>query len=133
MTDEQKMRDAMQRYIDTFNTRKLAELVSLYSVDASIEDPVGSPLKQGREAIRAFYEMAFQTGAKLSLAAPIRASHGNASAMAFDVALTLPEGDKLIQVIDVMTFNDAGEFTSMKAYWGPGDVHSAAAPHPAHP
>ena len=122
MCDENKMRAAMQAYIDEFNTQNLAGLVALYANDATVEDPVGSAVKSGRKEIEAFYDMALQTGAKLSLVAPIRASHGNAAAMAFNVELNMPEGPSVIQVIDVMTFNDAGKFTSMKAYWGPGDM-----------
>ena len=66
------------------------------------------------------------TGARLKLAAPIRASHGDSAAMAFEVRLTLDQGPMLIRVIDVMTFNDEGKFASMKAYWGPGDMISGA-------
>jgi len=47
-------------------------------------------LKKRQAEIAAFYKMAVQTGAKLSLAAPIRASHGSAAAMAFDVQLNMP-------------------------------------------
>ena len=125
MSDENKMRNAMQAYIDEFNAQNLTNLVHLYADDATVEDPVGSPVKSGHKEIEAFYDMGLKTGAKLSLVAPIRASHGNAAAMAFNVELNMPEGRSIIQVIDVMTFNDAGKFTSMKAYWGPGDMQPA--------
>jgi len=125
MSDENKMRNAMQAYIDEFNAQNLTNLVDLYADDATVEDPVGSPVKSGHKEIEAFYDMGLKTGAKLSLVAPIRASHGNAAAMAFNVELNMPEGRSIIQVIDVMTFNDAGKFTSMKAYWGPGDMQPA--------
>ena len=124
------MKDAMQAYIDTFNRADAAGIAALYADDATVEDPVGSPLKNGKAEIAAFYKMAVQTGAKLALAAPIRASHGNAAAMAFDVQLNmpahLPQGSGVIRVIDVMTFNDAGKFSSMKAYWGPSDMQMSA-------
>ena len=126
MTSEKKMKEAMQAYIDTFNRADADGIAALYADDATVEDPVGSPLKNGKAEIAAFYKMAVGTGAKLSLAAPIRASHGNAAAMAFDVQLTmppqLPQGSGVIRVIDVMTFNDAGQFSSMRAYWGPSDM-----------
>lgn len=70
--------------------------------------------------------MAVETGARLSLAAPVRASHSNAAAMAFDVHLTMPEGQSVIRVIDVMTFDEAGRFQSMQAYWGPSDMEVVA-------
>jgi steroid delta-isomerase len=122
MADEQVMKRAMQAYIDSFNRSDPQAIVDLYAEDATVEDPVGSPLKQGRAEIAAFYKMAVDTGAKLALAAPIRASHGNAAAMAFEVKLRMPQGPAVIRVIDVMTFNAAGKFTSMKAYWGPSDM-----------
>jgi steroid delta-isomerase len=122
MVKEQVMKQAMQAYIDCFNRSDSDAIAALYADDASIEDPVGSALKKGKAEIAAFYKMAVATGAKLALAAPIRASHGNSAAMAFDVQLNMPQGRAVIHVIDVMTFNDAGRFTSMRAYWGPGDM-----------
>lgn len=122
MVSEKKMKEGMQAYIDTFNRSDAAGIADLYTDDATVEDPVGSPVKSGKKAIAEFYQMAVQTGAKLKLAAPIRGSHGNSAAMAFDVELNMPVGRMVIQVIDVMTFNDEGKFTSMRAFWGPGDM-----------
>lgn len=122
MLNETTMREAMQAYIDRFNAQDLAGIVALYSDEATLEDPVGSPPKSGRAQIQTFYKAALETGAKLTLATPIRASHGNAAAMAFDVRLSMAHGPSMIRVIDVMTFNAAGQFTSMRAYWGPGDM-----------
>lgn len=116
------MKAAMQAYIDTFNRGDADGIADLYADDATVEDPVGSAPKVGKDAIRDFYRMAVKTGAKLSLAAPIRASHGRAAAMAFDVELNMPEGHGVIRVIDVMEFDDEGRFVSMKAYWGPSDM-----------
>ena len=131
MADEQKMKQAMQAYIDGFNRSDADAIVALYADDATVEDPVGSPLKKGKAEIAAFYKMAIQTGAKLTLAAPIRASHSNSAAMAFDVQLKMPPnmgGAKgVIRVIDVMTFDEQYRFTSMRAFWGPSDMDMQAA------
>lgn len=122
MTEESTMRKAMQAYIDAFNASDLAGIVALYADDARVQDPYGAAPKTGKQEIREFYAAALETGAKLQLSAPIRASHGDAAAMAFEVTLDLPQGAIVIHVIDVMTFDDAGKFTSMTAYWGPGDM-----------
>lgn len=122
MPSEQSMKAAMQAYIDHFNRADAGAIAALYADDATVEDPVGSPLKKGKAEITKFYEAAIATGARLKLAAPIRGSHGNSAAMAFDVELKMPEGQALIRVIDVMTFDEAGKFTSMRAYWAPGDM-----------
>lgn len=127
MTSEQQMRQAMQAYIDAFNVSDPDAIAALYADDATVEDPVGKkPLIVGKAEIAKFYKMAVATGARLALATPIRASHGDSAAMAFDVQLNMPQGRAVIRVIDVMTFNDAGKFTSMRAYWGQGDMEMLA-------
>jgi steroid delta-isomerase len=119
---EQTLKQAMQAYIDRYNADDLEGVVGLYADDATVEDPVGTPVKAGKAAIRDFYKYAMTTGARLSLAAPIRGSHGKAAAMAFDVKLNYQGASMVIRVIDVMTFDEHGKFTSMKAYWGPSDM-----------
>jgi steroid Delta-isomerase len=93
-------------------------VVALYAEDATVEDPVGSPVKRGKAEIHAFYTHSIATGAKLALDAPIRGSHGNSAAMAFTARI----GPVTVRVIDIMTFNEAGKVTSMKAYFGPADI-----------
>lgn len=112
------MKAALQAYIDAYNSGSAEAVVALFAEDAVVEDPVGSPPKRGREELLAFYREGIAAGAKLSLDGPIRGSHGNAAAMAF----TAQVGPVRVRVIDVMTFNDAGKFTSMKAYFGPDDI-----------
>lgn len=122
MPSEAQMKQAMQAYIDSYNRDDCEAVIALYAENATVEDPVGTPVKRGKAAVAAFYEMAMKSGARLALAAPIRASHGNSAAMAFDVQLRMPDGPAVIRVIDVMTFDDEAKFTSMRAYWGPSDM-----------
>ena len=122
MPNESQMKKAMQAYIDTYNKDDLEALLALYADDATVEDPVGKPVMSGKARIREFYTMAMKTGARLSLAAPIRGSHGTSAAMAFDVNLEYQGHKMVIRVIDVMTFNEGGKFASMRAYWGPSDM-----------
>lgn len=122
MPNEQKMKQALQAYIDLYNQDDLEGVVGLYADTATVEDPVGTPMKVGKAAIRDFYKYAMTTGARLKLAAPIRGSHGTSAAMAFDVNLKYEGAQMVIRVIDVMTFDEAGQFASMRAYWGPSDM-----------
>jgi len=118
MPSQETMKSAMQAYIDAFNSGSAAAVVALYAEDATVEDPVGSPPKRGKAEIQAFYSHSIATGAKLSLDAPVRGSHGNSAAMAFSARI----GPVTVRVIDVMSFDEAGKFTTMKAYFGPGDI-----------
>jgi len=117
MPAEAVMKAALQNYLNAFNANDLDALVGLFADDATVEDPVGSPPNVGKAAVRAFYEGALKNGAKLSLSAPIRGSHSNAAAMAFEAKI----GPLTVRVIDVMTFNEAGKIASMKAFFGPSD------------
>lgn len=124
MPSEQAMKAALQAYIDCFNAGDADGLIALYADDAVVEDPVGGAVYEGKEAIAEFYRYAVSTGAKLSLQAPIRASHGNAAAMAFTVDVVYEGKPARIHVIDVMTFDSAGKFSSMRAYWGKTDLEA---------
>ncbi|MDB5397185.1 MAG: steroid delta-isomerase [Rhodospirillales bacterium] len=117
MPSEASMKAVLQAYLDNFNAGNLDGLTGLFADDAIVEDPVGAPAHNGKAEIRAFYEDAMKNGAILSLSAPIRGSHGNAAAMAFEAKV----GPLTIRIVDVMTFNAAGKITSMKAYFGPED------------
>ena len=67
-----------------------------------------------------------ELGAVLKLSAPIRGSHGDAAAMAFEAVMKTPQGEVRVKVIDVMTFTDEGLIKSMRAYFGPGDIETSA-------
>jgi steroid delta-isomerase len=123
MISAPQMRAALQAYVDALNAKDLAGVVALYAEDATLEDPVGGPALSGRAAIAEFYGRVVPYGLEVRMVTEPRGSHGNAAAMAFEVVAPTPDGNRIrIQVIDVFTFNEAGKFTSMKAYWAPDDA-----------
>lgn len=123
MATEEQMRSALQAYIDNFNAKDGSALASLFADNARIEDPVGGPnIVEGQEAIAEFYRGAVEVVERVELAAPIRASHGQSAAMAFDIHIQTADQTMLIRAIDVMTFDNNGKIIDMKAYHGPGDV-----------
>lgn len=126
MPTEIQMKSALQAYIDAFNRNDLEAIIALYHDDATVEDPYGSSPREGKTQIVEFYRSAMANGATLQLCAPVRASHGDAGAMAFDAVVKLPQGEARVRVIDVMTFDEAGLITSMRAYFGPGDIEIKA-------
>ncbi|MCK0508142.1 nuclear transport factor 2 family protein [Aromatoleum anaerobium] len=126
------MRSVLERMIEGLNAGDVQKVVALYADDATIEDPVGGGMVvRGRDAITAFYDKAVAMRAHIELVAPIRASHGNAAAMAFDVLADTPDGGIRIAVIEVIELDDALKIRAMRAYWAPDDVSPAAgnAPH----
>lgn len=120
MPTQEQMKRALHTYIDAFNAADALTVSGLYADDAVIEDPVGNPPITGRAAIEEFYANAVSAGAKLTLDAPVRGSHGSSAAMAFTVDVP----GMRIRVIDVMTFDSAGKIIRMRAHWGPGDIET---------
>lgn len=116
----QKVR-AVEAYVAAFEAGDAAAAASLFAEDAAIEDPIGTPLISGIEAIRAFYAKSMRTGAKLRLDGPVRGGDRYA-AFAFTVLLNFQGGEKQISVIDTFAFNDSGKVTQMRAFWGPENM-----------
>lgn len=79
------MKAALLDYVAAFNAADAGRVVALFADDATVEDPVGSPVVAGREAILAFYRHATSLGARLDVVAAPRGSHGNAAALSFAV------------------------------------------------
>ncbi|MBN7798887.1 nuclear transport factor 2 family protein [Parahaliea mediterranea] len=108
----------VDRYVEAFANNDLGIIRELFADDATVEDPVGSDIHRGIEAICAFYEGALGAGPTLALSGVPRCA-GNAVAFPFQVRMP----GMSLDVIDVFEFNDAGKIASMKAYWGPDNVH----------
>lgn len=119
------MKAAVQAYVDRTNGGDAAGIVALFASDAVIEDPVGTPPKTGAE-IAAWFDNSVAFGARLYPIGPIRGSHAREAALAFDVEFTPPDSERLrICSVDIFSFDDDGLITSLKAYWGPGDIRPA--------
>ena len=124
------MKAALQAYVDCTNDGDAAGLVGLFAPAAIIEDPVGSDPKSGA-AIAAWFADAVAFETRIALVAPIRGSHANAAAMAFDVEFTPPGSARLrIRSLDVCRFDAAGLIISLRAFWGPDDIAPASPDFP---
>jgi len=122
MPDPAKMEAAVHAYVAAFEAGSADQVAALYAADATVEDPIGTPKHNGREAIRAFYAESMKTGAKLKLEGPVRVA-GDYAVFPFSVNLHYDGSDKRIEVIDTFRFNDANEVIEMRAYWGPTNMH----------
>ena len=122
MPDPVKMEAAVNAYVAAFEAGSADQVAALYAADATVEDPIGSPIHKGREAIRAFYAESMKTGAKLKLEGPVRVA-GDYAVFPFSVNLNYDGGHKRIDVIDTFRFNEANEVVEMRAYWGPTNMH----------
>lgn len=110
---------AVHLYIEAFDKQDMDIIRRIYAADATVEDPVGTDVHRGIEAVCRFYENSLSAGVKLHLTGAPRCA-GNSVAFPFQAKV----GTMVIDIIDVFEFNDAGKITSMKAYWGPENMQS---------
>ncbi len=109
----------VHKYVEAFEKQDMDIIREIYADDAIVEDPVGTDLHVGIEAVCTFYEGALNSGAKLALSGEPRCS-GNAVAFPFQVIMP----GAVIDIIDVFEFNDNGKVNSMKAYWSGDNMKS---------
>ena len=117
---KERIREVVDAYVQLVATGTAAEIVDLYAEGATVEDPVGSEVLTGREAITAFYSGLEGLEQRTRLLA-LRIAGGEA-AFHFEVQ-TFAEGlTYTLAPIDVMVFDDDAKVTSMRAYWGDDDM-----------
>jgi steroid delta-isomerase len=113
------MRDVLQRYVDGVTRGDCDGIMALYADDATVEDPVGSEPRRGRDAIAALYR---NTAGKvrLELDGRVRVAANYAAAPMLGRPTGMP--GMVVEIVDVMTFNDDGLITSMRAFWSPDTI-----------
>ncbi len=121
MNEPAEMVAAVHAYVAAFETGSADHVAALYAEDATVEDPIGSPVHKGREAIRAFYAQSMKTGAKLTLEGPVRIA-GDYAVFPFSVHLEFGEKKMRIDVIDTFKFDPDGKVAEMRAFWGPTNM-----------
>ena len=111
----------VNRYLELVAKKGVAdEITALYTEDATIEDPIGSDVRRGRDAVHEFYAPLDDADKKTEL---LSLKVGGSEA-AFLWRLTIDFGGSgtVIEPISVMTFDDEAKITSMRAFWSAADA-----------
>ena len=120
MPSADEIRNVMERYVQLMCDSDADAIMELYADDATVEDPVGGQVLQGREALHGFYAGA-SPNLQVELTGPVRVA-GKECAAPMLAELTMNEQKLYIDVIDVMTFNEDGKITGMRAFWNPQEM-----------
>ena len=120
MPSQEAIAQTVHRYLELVAKGTAEDVLALYAADATIEDPIGSDLRRGHEAIREFYA-GFQDAQKDTELAELRVAGSEA---AFLWHLTLDAGGTRTRIspISMMAFDEEARITSMRAFWSPSNV-----------
>ena len=113
-----RVREVFEAYLERHVACDLEGVVALFAPDAVVEDPVGSPVHSGREAIREFFhESHGSTGClRVERVGPVvvcgreAAAHIRAAAEAMDF-------QREFDVMYTLTVDDAGAITALRAFF----------------
>lgn len=120
------MTAVVEAYVAAFEAGDSAAAAGLYAADATIEDPVGTPIISG-EAILALFRNAMARGLKLELTGPVRTA-GDSAAFPFRIHYPETAERRCIDVIDTFRFDDQGRITQMRAFWGATNIQMRESP-----
>jgi steroid delta-isomerase len=126
MLDEQKRKEIVAEYFRKVNEGDVEGILALLTEDATIEDPVGKEVRQGRAAQREYFNS--------NIAAEVTIEPGHLSAgqdgksVAVPLAATMtnildPNKTRVnINAVDVFTLTPEGLIDSMRVFWGMTDI-----------
>ena len=116
------MADTIRRYVALLAAGSADDLLELFAEDATVEDPVGSDVRTGRQQIHQFFS-ALETMERHTELGLLRIV-GQEAAFSFTIGFTVGDIRMSLQPIDTMTFNTSGQINSMRSYFDPSDVVS---------
>jgi steroid Delta-isomerase len=127
MPEKEAMVATVDRYVELMSAGDREGWLDLFADGATVEDPVGTPLHEGREAIGAFWDLARSLAdtVRLERSGPVRCAGGEA---AFPMVVHSQIGDNqlAVDVIDVFRMVDgedgSARIISMRAFWDPTEM-----------
>ncbi len=124
--DADTIRATIDRYTGSFGARDKDALLACFAVDAWIEDPVGTPRREGHAGIGAFFDETSGMADTIELrrTGPVRVAGGEA-AFPMQARPVIGGTTYCVDIIDVMTFDDDGTITTMRAFWDPAEMRPA--------
>jgi steroid Delta-isomerase len=122
MPSQEAIKQTVNRYLELVAKGTADDVLTLYAADATVEDPIGSDLRHGHDAIREFYA-GFQDAKKETELAELRVA-GSEAAFLWHLTLDAGASRTRISPISVMGFDEDARITSMRAYWSPSDARA---------
>jgi steroid delta-isomerase len=120
---ENKIRETIAVYLERFSAGDREGWLDLFAADATMEDPVGTEIKHGREEIGKFWDESLSLADEITLKmVQGPAVIGNEAAWAMEAHAKSGDMRIVSGTIDVMTFDDDGRITTMRAFYRPEDA-----------
>ena len=123
MPTSEQIRATIGQYVERFSAADKDGWLQLFSSDAKVEDPVGDDAHIGTEAIAAFWDTSRTLADAITLVptGPVRVA-GVEAAFPMQAVTAIGDDQLVVDIIDVMTFDDDCCITSNRAFWDPTEI-----------
>ena len=118
MASIEEIQSVVAQYVDLVAAHQPEKVADLFADNATIEDPVGTDRKTGRQDIIDFYGVIAsmeETTTEL-LWSKVAA---DTAVFAFELRVATAGYGYEVRPIDIMVFDDAAKIVSMRAVWDP--------------
>jgi len=128
MPDAAAIRATVERYQKAFTAGDRDDWVGQFAPDATLEDPVGTDVRQGHEGIGEFWDTVRAMAEQMEMVSTgVTRVAGHEAAFPFQIRTKVGDDWMVLDVIDVMSFADAPEgdravITGMRAFWDMADL-----------
>jgi steroid delta-isomerase len=130
MADAEQIRATIQTYAERFSAGDREGWLALWADDATMDDPVGAPIKKGLDEIAAFYDESTSMAESIRLVpAGLMTVVGDEAAWTVEIRPTIGGTEYVMDVIEFMRFTDGPDGTpriaEMRAFWDPAAMRPA--------
>jgi steroid delta-isomerase len=126
MADPESINATIDAYMAAFSAGDRDAYLGCFAESAWIEDPVGSPRRQGQEGIGAFWDETHGLSEVIELRPlGLRVVIGNEATFTMQARPTIGDTTYALDIIDHMTFDDAGRIATMRAFFDPTTMRPA--------
>jgi steroid delta-isomerase len=118
MSLDESVEDLVEAYLGKHAVNDLEGVVALFEEDATVEDPVGSPIHHGVDAVRAFYAATHARNGPMAIERIGPALFGGEELVVHvRASLDKPGSPPAMDVIYVFRVADSGKIASLRAWF----------------
>jgi steroid Delta-isomerase len=126
MSDHDAINATIDTYLAAFSASDRAGWLGCFAEGAWIEDPVGTPRRDGKDAIGAFWDETHAVPDSIELRPMgLRVVIGDEATFTMQARPVMGGSTFALDVIDHMTFDDVGKITTMRAFFDPATMAPA--------
>ncbi len=126
MADSDSINKTIDAYLATFSAADRDGWLECFAAGAWIEDPVGTPRREGVDAIGAFWDETHAIPDAIELRPlGIRTIIGDEAVFTMQARPNLGGDTYAIDIVDHMTFDDDGKIATMRAFFDPSAMRAA--------